>query len=528
MKRSEHPYHRNRAQQNSKALTQEIARPSLTGIRQVWTTSAVANGLTPQRLAAILQAAETGQHHQQLELAEAMEERDAHYGSVLRTRRLAIQGLEVTVESYSDEPRDIEMADLLRDAVRKPEFDELLDDLTDALGKGYAAVVIEWAHGRQWLPSSYRWCDPRWFVWDQVSGRELRLIDESDPTNGIALIPRRWIVHVPRIKTGLPTRSGLARMASIAYMCKSWTLKDWMSFADTYGLPLRVGKYGPGASTEDIATLVSAVANIASDAGAVIPESMEMEFVQAAQGTSGSNVMFEALAQYLDAQISKAVLGHTGSSDSTPGKLGGEDQASEVRLDILKADAKQLAATLNRDLGRAIIDLNYGPQENYPEICLPVPEPEDTQLIVDALEKLVPLGLEVEQSVILDKLGLPDPDRDATGKPTGKLLGTPRATDAPVATHRATALNRSSPAPDEIDGLVKRLGAGVDQVVDGWLNQLLDLVDESIAQGRSLVDLQTLLLERYGDLDLAELTAVMGEAMATADLAGRAEIAQGE
>ncbi|MEZ5571187.1 MAG: DUF935 domain-containing protein [Halioglobus sp.] len=493
MKRSDHPFHKNRAQVSTKNLTQEIARPSLTGLRQVWTPSVVANGLTPQRLACILRDAEVGQHHEQLELAEAMEERDAHYGSVLRTRRLAIQGLEITVESYSDDDRDIEIADLLRDVIRRPEFDELLDDLTDALGKGYAAVLIDWQMGKTWRPT-YRWCDPRWFVWDQVSGRELRLRDEVDPTNGVELVPRRWIVHVPRIKSGLPSRSGLARLAAVAYMCKSWTLKDWMSFADTYGLPLRVGKYGPGASKEDINTLVSAVANIASDAGAVIPESMMIEFVQASQGTAGSNGMFEGLAKYLDAQISKAVLGHSGSSDSTPGKLGGDDQASEVRLDILKADAKQLAATLNRDLVRPLIDLNFGEQENYPQICIPVPEPEDTNLLVTALEKLVPLGFEVEQSVIRDKLGLPDPEMDDNGKPVGRLFTPQKTSVQPPATaeNRATALNRATTEPDELDGLVNRLSEGADRVVEGWVGKLLDVVDEAIADGKSLADLPEL------------------------------------
>lgn len=527
MKR-EHPFHRNRERVSTKGLTDDIARPSLTGLRQVWTASTVANGLTPQKLAGILRAAEEGQHHEQLELAEAMEERDAHYGSVLRTRRLALQGLEVTVESYSDDTRDVELADAVRDLVRKPEFDELVDDLTDALGKGYSAVVIDWIMGQQWQPT-YRWCDPRWFVWDTVTGRELRLRDEADPANGVPLAPRRWIVHVPRIKSGLPARSGLARLAAVAYMCKSWALKDWMAFADTYGLPLRLGKYGPSATTEDIQTLISAVANIASDAGAVIPESMMIEFVQATSGLSGGNVMFKVLAEYLDAQTSKAVLGHTGSADSTPGKLGGEDSAQEVRLDILKADAKQLAATLNRDLVRAYIDLNFGVQENYPQICILVPEPEDTSLIVTALEKLVPLGFEVEQSVIRDKLGLPDPEVDGQGVPVRKLFAPPSVPAAapPVAENRAIAINRSDTTRDEVDGLVDQLGVQVDKVVEGWVGSLLDVVDEAIKAGRPLSDLPGMLLERYNDLDPSELTAVMGQALAAAELGGRAEVVDG-
>ena len=46
----------------------------------------------------------------------------------------------------------------------------------------------------------------------------------------------------------------------------------------------------------------------------------------------------------------------------------------EVRGDILRSDARQLADTLNRDLVRPFIDLNHGPRERdkYPRLLLPV------------------------------------------------------------------------------------------------------------------------------------------------------------
>lgn len=454
----------NKQAANAKRLSTEVARASLTGIRQVWTPEGISNGLTPPRLAQILRSASMGSHHDQLTLSEEMEERDAHYGAVLRTRKLALGGLEFGCEAFSDSDRDKELADFVRAQIRKPEFDEMVDELLDALGKGYSAVELIWQTKQEpWVPL-YAWRDPRWFLWDQETGRELRLYDEADPVNGLELEPNKWIVHRPRLKSGLPSRSGLARMAAIAYMCKSWTLKDWMAFADIYGLPLRVGKYGPGATEDDKATLVTAVSNIASDAGAVIPESMTLEFIEAARGSnSGGAGMFKELADYLDAQISKAILGQTMTTDD--GSSMSQAQVhNEVRLDILKSDAKQLAATLNRDLVRPLIDLNYGPQENYPELVIHVPEPEDLQLLINGLEKLVPLGLEVEQSVIRDKFNLPDPERNEQGEPVGKLLqatardggsaeSTTTANNHADCPHCATALNRQELDPIEAEAL---------------------------------------------------------------------------
>ena len=73
------------------------------------------------------------------------------------------------------------------------------------------------------------------------------------------------------------------------------------------------------------------------------------------------------LAEWLDRQTSKAVLGQTMTTDD------GSSQAqatvhNEVRHDILKSDARQLANTLNRDLIQPYVDLNFGPQPgNRPE-----------------------------------------------------------------------------------------------------------------------------------------------------------------
>ncbi len=482
-------------------LSKELGRPSLTGVRHTWGTGTVSNGLTPQRLATILQAADLGDHQAYLSLAEEMEERDAHYGSVLRTRKLAVSGLDVTVESASDDARDIALADAIREQITRIDdsgnvtaaagFSDMVDDLLDALGKGFSVVEMVWQRGQIWQPK-FVWRDPHFFMWDRDTGSELRLLDEVDIVNGVALDKHKFIVHIPKIKSGLTSRSGLARLSAISYMCKAWTMKDWMAFADVFGLPLRVGKYGRGATDDEIDTLVTAISNIASDAGAVIPESMKIEFVQAST-TGGGTGIFKELAEYLDRQVSKAVLGQTMTSDD------GSSQAqanvhNEVRLDIVKSDAKQLSSTLNRHFVKSFIDLNYGVQQRYPSVCVYVPDNEDLTLLVTALEKLVPLGLEVEQSVIRDKFGLPDPGLDGAGRAKGKLLGVQSVGLPVVAANHATALNSSEPtAKDDVDLLVDDSLSDWEKVIAPVLNPIQELADKSSSYEEFLTKLTALM-----------------------------------
>ena len=492
-----------------RGLTREAGAPTMTGVRQVWRGESIASGLTPRRLAAVLRAAGDGdgQHNEYLTLAEEMEERDPHYAAVLGVRKRAVSGLEPAVEAAADAAKDVELADAGRGLARKPEFGDMLDDCLDALGKGFSAVEIVWDRsGPVWAPARYERRDPRFFVFDRADGRTLRLLDEADSYQGVELAPYKWVVHVPRLKSGIPVRGGLARLAAMAYMVKSYTITDWIAFAEVFGMPLRLGRYGETASEADILKLISAVSNLGTDAAAAIPDTMRIEFVEAGNRQGGAE-LFERLAVYLDKQVSKAVLGQTMTADDGSSRSQAEVHDA-VRGDILRSDARQLENTLNRDLVRPFIDLNHGPQENYPRLLLPVNEPEDIKALAEVLEKLVPLGLGVEASVIRDRLGLPDPE-------DGAELLRPAAAPAepPEAPERAgnRAMNRA--LPDEFEELI-------DAAADDWEPQLSPLaaaIRAHAERSSSYEEFRRGLAALLAELDTSELA----ERLATATLQAR-------
>ncbi|MER2529360.1 MAG: DUF935 domain-containing protein [Candidatus Competibacter denitrificans] len=503
-------------------LTREIATVSLTGVRRRLADT-IAQGLTPAKLTAILRSAVEGDANAYLTLAEEMEERSAQYGAVLGVRKRAVLGLQRLVESARDDPQDIELRDAVEThLVKTPAFGRLLAALLDALGKGYSVAEIRWDTEQiPWAPRdksrlerAYTWRDPRYFVYDQASGRELRLMDESALIDGLPLAPWRFIVHEPSLKMGLPIRGGLARLAATSYMCSTFTLEDWLAFAEVFGMPLRLGRYPDHLATDTSAeakaainTLIAAVSGLGSDAAAVLPESMRIDFQAAGSGAGGAD-LFDRLADRLDKLISKAVLGRSDAADSTSGKLGGEQFASDVRRDILESDAEELSNTLNEQLVRPFVDLNFGPQARYPAIKLLVPDQEDLKGLADMLQKLVPLGLEVEQSVIRDKWGLPDPD------PKGKLLGKPASPEPPtppvappVAPPEPPALNRALnrdrlPAnADVIDALIADELADWEPIMEPLVDPVQQLASESTTYEQFLAGLPTLL----GTLDAQKL-----------------------
>lgn len=482
------------------ALKREHAAPKITGARQPSYYSVV-TGMTPERMANILMDSGDNDIEGYLTLAEEMEERDLHYRSVLSTRKHAVTGLEITAEAKTDKPRDIELADAVREQIiEHEEFSSMLIDAMDALGKGFSAIEIGWdTDGKRWFPRKYDWRDPRHFQFDEETLRELRIRDEADTANGIELPPYKFITHFPALKSGVPIRGGFARLVAVAYMCKGFAIKDWLAFLEVFGMPVRVGKYSEAASEEDRDMLAAAVANLASDAGAVIPDNMQLEFMESGGGKSSANdAIFRGMAEYLDGQVSKAVLGQTMTTDDG----SSQSQANvhnDVRLDLLRHDAAQLSNTVNRCLTRPFIDLNFGamPLAEYPRIKIAYNPPEDLELFTKSFLPWVNVGVTVEASVIRDRFGVPDPEKgaDVIGGAGAKV----EAKDGEGPTAKNTRAMNAKAKQDAIDEIISEISDDWIEITDEAYEPILKAVNEA----NSYSELKSMLKDV--DIEQAEL-----------------------
>ena len=387
----------------SKTLADEIATPTVAGVRRI-AEERVSSGLTPEKLGSILRDAATGDARAYLTLAEEMEERYLHYASVLMTRKLRIAGVAPTVEVPKGVPTKI--VDKVKELVADEDFLEGVEGLLDGISKGYSVVEVGWDYRDGLLrPVHFDWRDQRFFHYDRVKQTELRLAVDGS-IEGEPLLPARFMVHEPRTRMGIPIRRGLARPASWAFMVQSFTLQDWAAFAEVYGMPFRVGKYGAGASEADKRKLLRAVSSIANDAAAIIPESMLIEFHEVT-GSQGEKV-FGSLVDYTDDKVSLVTLGQTMTSKD--GSSYGQAKIHDkVRIDIAQADGRQYGRTINRDLIKWFVAMNFGPQPVYPKVEFAITEPEDVKAMAEAVERMVDRGLKIAQREVRDRMGFSEP-----------------------------------------------------------------------------------------------------------------------
>jgi len=500
----------------------EIARPTVGGIRNIW-SSYPSSGLTPEKLAAILKEADQGDIYRQMELFEEMEEKDPHLFSVLQTRKRAVSNLPWEIVPASDADRDKEIAEAVRQQIAYiPRFKKALRDLLDAIGKGFAVSEIMWdiADGEVYV-EELKCRHQKWFTFDRETGQEIRLLTDADSFEGEPLPEKKFIVARFEAKSGLPSRGGILRICAWMYLFKNYGVKDWVSFAEAFGMPLRLGKYPAGSSEEDRNVLLQAVTNIGQDAAATIPEGMAVEFIETVKSIAGST--HEGLPNFCDRQISKAVLGQTLTSDS-----GGEGSGSyalgkvhqNVRFDLIESDAEELAEAITEHLVRPLVEFNFGEQDMYPEFKLIAKAQEDLNALADTVEKLTRSGLRISAAEIREKFGFRNPEDDEEILQTflGGQQGIPMSlvTSSPLFSGKNLSGN-AKPPEQTVDAYTKRL------LREAAVDQLLEPVERLLEQAGSLEVFQDMISAAFSEYDPTEIGNILQKALAAAELAGRWE-----
>ena len=503
-------------------LIGRVALPEVTGVRQIVSETASV-GLTPSRLATLLKEAETPDPRRYLALAEEMEEKEPQYLTVLPTRKRAVTQLDITVEPAGDSADDAANAELVQQFVDRECLEAELFHVLDGLGKGFSATEIEWDMSEgQWRPRALHWVDPTWFEFDREDLRTLYLKSAEGPQ---PLAAFKWVQFFPQVKSGIPMRSGLARPAAWCYLFKNFGVKGWVTFAEVYGQPLRLGRYPPAATEDEIETLLRAVRLISQDAAAVVPTTMAIDFIQS-QSTGQGSTVYESLARYMDAQLSKIVLGQTMTTDDGS-SLSQAQVHNEVREDIERSDAKQLAAVLNGQLVRPLVALNRGPQKAYPRIRIGRAEQTDVAEFTRSVEAVVRLGAKVSKSHVMSRLGLETPkdDDDALGGPPPDGAGQPGGDQPPGdaaqlnAALMRLALNAAARRGDQIDGLVGQ--AATDEAAARQLAPMLAPLVAMMEGAEDLETIRNLLIDTIAEMDTTQLETFLAQSGFAAGLAGR-------
>jgi phage gp29-like protein len=515
------------------ALTEEIspvggehARPPFQGN--------IAFGINPQHLGTILRAADTGSSLDWFILAEEIEELFTHYATVMGKRKRQVSQLAISVKSVDDKNAAYKKhAKFVEDWLDTGTLQTALFDICDAIAKGFSVCEIVWesAPGRV-RPRELIYRPQRFFEFDWHDGKTILLRSEEGL---IPLVPHKFLQHLHPSKSGNPVRSGVTRMVAFIWCYATFTMKDWALFVQAYGLPIRLGKYGPSASDGDKRTLWRAVKSIAGDVAAIIPDSMQMEFVTAADRAAGA-ALYERRMDWLNMEVSKLVLGSTAGTDAISGShaIGKVHQKTED--DVEKFDAFLLNQTINRQLVAPMIAFTFGAQDAYPLITIGRPDEVPIKDVIAAVADLGNMGLKVKAAEIRARLQLEDPEDgdEVIGgvppapvvKPDIPSLAVTPPDDAEGQSQRPGWLfnlisRHTQETPDDV---VEALTARLAEDAAGAMHGLTERVRTVMMGAKDLHDLSA----KLDDLKLprAEFALAMTRGMVLANLAGQVSLVE--
>ncbi len=514
--------------------------PAVSALKREWAEHP-ARGLTPARLQQLLHAAEQGDLLGQLDLADDMEERDGQIFSELSKRKTAVTMLEwdiVPPDNATDEEQA--QADQVREWMKSiPDFEEdVVHEMMDAVLKGFKPIEMWWVLEEGARLPRFAPRPQRWLTLNETRD-EFRLRDGGS-LHGQPLAPYNWLLHVHKSRNGYLARSSLARVLAMPYLFKNFATRDLAELLEIYGIPLRVGKYPAGASDDEKRKLLQAVVNIGHNAAGIMPIGMAVDFQSAATGNEGP---FKTMMDAMDAVESKIIIGQTlTSGEGQHGTQALGNVHNEIRVDIMKSDAKRVSASLSSQViaPMALFNIPGINPRRLPRLVIDVPEPEDLHLYADDLPKLAKAGMKIGVKGLHRRLRIPMAEEgedilrgDAPAEPPAPAPGpapVPTPAPQPVPPKKAPLTGRLPPPPqpgparDAFDDLV-------DEAVGDWqpllapvVQPLLDAVTSALARGESLEAFAAQLPDLVGQLDGRPLAERLARASFIGHLAGEADI----
>ncbi|MCQ8182181.1 DUF935 domain-containing protein [Methylomonas sp. SURF-1] len=446
--------------------------------------------------------------------------RDDQVKTCRQQRELALIAKEWAVEPGDSSRKAKKAADRLEATLKRLEWDQKTQKMLGAVLYGYSVAEIMWAtDGTEIAAADIKVKNRKRFGF--LPSGELRLRTYTNQNDGEALPACKfWAFSCGADDDDEPYGLGLGHYLYWPVFFKKNGLKFWLTFLEKFGQPTAVGKYPAGASDPEKARLLQALASIQSSTAIRIPEGMIIELLEA---TRSGTADYTALYDRMNAAISKVYIGHSAGADSTAGKLGGDDNAGDVREDLIKADADLICGSFNRTVACWLTYYNDGPDVAPPRVWRKVEPPEDLAATANRDKTLFDMGFKPTIKYITDTYGegyeeKPAPEPNTTER-AGTMAGAATVNTGQV-DNPAQFAEGGDIDPTSSDSQTDRLAIEAGQSVKAMVDQIAAFAE----QADSLEALRDRLLGAYGDLDSEKLTNVMALGFAAAELSGRFDV----
>ena len=469
--------------------------------------------VTPQYIETILRGALGGNHVQQWELFDLMEDTWPRLAKNLGEIKDEVLAMDWKLEAWAEEDKPptttaLERKQLISAGVWEmnpaPDrddngFEQTIADILDSGGKGVSVSEILWEHrrvgnlGEFALPQCTTWVHPNNYAWSDEGflglnpSREVNTgVFRNRASDVIPFPEHKFLVAINKAKTGHPLTA--ARLRPLAWWwCAANFSADWlMNLAQLFGLPFRWATYSDNADDDTIDLINDLLDNMGSSGRASFPEGTNLQFLEGGKnaGTSPQDGLLDRADKACDLLLLRQTLTTDAPTEGGTQALGRVHKS--VRDRVIQSWANFAARVLNQQLIPAILKENFGEADEAPYFMPEFETQKDLKATAELIKAAVDTGLKVSKKWAHAELNIPLPQE-------GEEV-IERQAPAPVVPPGATPTHGQTPKPaaedeDETeleasDALTaeQRFALSVAEKTDpvlGLLNRIANIKDDS-------------------------------------------------
>lgn len=336
----------------------------------------------------------------------------------------------------------------------------------------------------------------------------LRLRTSRNPMGEALPDKKFWVFATGSDHDDEPYGLGLAHWLYWPVFFKRSGVKFWLVFLEKFGSPTAVGKYPSGTPETEQDKLLNALQAIQTDSAIIFPQGMEAELLEA---TRGGTADYTALYDRMDAAIARITLGQTASTQGTPGKLGNDDLQSDVRADIVKADADLVCMSFNATVVKWLVEWNF-PGAALPQVWRKCEDEEDENSSAERDEKICKMGFKPTLKYIHDKYGGEWVEVKPSANP---------ATDQNAGAAQFAEGDTRFPDQAALDAMIESIAP---DLLQGQATATLKPVIEMIAASADYAEVHEALAGIFPSMNTQQLEETLARAMFVAEVWGRLSV----
>lgn len=390
--------------------------------------------LTPQRLWIAYRQAEFGAPAMQCDAFEDVIEVDGHTRGQYLQRMQAVANRPIVIAPGGADALSVLAAEELATSLGDANVQEAIWHMMDSLFYGYSGTEIEWTYDKV-----RDLVAPAWFI--RAEHRRFRFDDNAQPYllteentwPGESLAPGKWIWS--QLPARLPVRAGLMRTVAAWCLFKRLSFRDWLVFAELFGIPLAVGSYEERASDESRIQLRAALDAIGTDGKVMLADTTKLVIDSVMRGGDVAS-LHPKIIEMCNAEISKVITGATLVNETGgPGSFA-LGKVHQTRADALsRSDAEWIQNLFGQYVCRPFVHFNprlrgARPPQLFVHVQ-PEMDPQTEQTVAEGLQRM---GMDLSKAQLYRRFGFsrplstddtleppkPEPPKGLPGKPGAK------------------------------------------------------------------------------------------------------------